>query len=138
MFVLTQDLRHPVRLFIIHCKLCLCCYKTCDTPYVYSLFSVSCVCVATLLASDGVDLGKLRIAWIEDLRVGAQVVLQVPALSLVKAAHHEHVLLESGLRGVGRDRTGTDDQRAEQPGGHIPGAGPGEVGLRIDKSTPFN
>ena len=91
-----------------------------------------------LSTSDGVDLGKLRIAGIDDPRVGTQVVLQVPAPSLVKAAHHEHVLLESGFRGVGRDRTGTDDQRAEQPGGHIPGACPGEVGLRIDKSTPFN
>lgn len=48
------------------------------------------------LASDGVGFRKSRIIGVDNPSVCLQIILQVPALSLVHTAYNEHLLLEVG------------------------------------------
>lgn len=79
--------------------------------------------VATL-ASDGVGFCKSRIIGVDNPSVCLQIILQVPALSLVHTAYNEHLLLEVGPHHIIGHRGGTDDQGPKQSGRNVSLASP--------------
>lgn len=79
--------------------------------------------VATL-ASNGVGFRKSRIIGVDNPSVCLQIILQVPALSLVHTAYNEHLLLKGGPHRIIGHRGGTDDQGPKQSGRNVSLAGP--------------
>lgn len=79
--------------------------------------------VATL-ASDGVGFCKSRVIGVDNPSVCFQIILQVPALSLVHTAYNEHLLLKVGPHHIIGHRAGTDDQGPKQSGRNVSLASP--------------
>lgn len=82
-----------------------------------------------MLASDSIGFCKSGVITVDNPSVCLQIILQVPALSLVHTAYNEHLLLESGPHCIIGHHGGTDDQGSKQSRRNVSLAGPGVIGL---------
>lgn len=76
------------------------------------------------LASNGIGFCKSRVIGVDNPSVCLQIILQVPALSLVHTAYNEHLLLKGGPHRIIGHRGGTDDQGPKQSGRNVSLASP--------------